>query len=669
MGCIDGDAEVSINYKLLESSKHTSTKIMTLKKFYNLFRNNKNVKFSIRALKNDGWFGNVPVTNVVFSGVKETYKLTLDDDRFVCGTPDHLILTKDGYKRLDELNIEKDEIVCNGTTVCKCCGGSENVITNKNRKFVGYCKKCMYKMRDNHTRSGRVGFISESDPDLYIGKDGYMRIYYSDVRNHPNYRTDGLCYHIYLMTKKIGRGLSPNECVHHIDGDKLNNSINNLQLMTHSEHAKIHSQEKSNHLRKDFIKGNKLVVVLPKYLKIKSIEPSGLKETYDVSVNDDCHNFIANKIVVHNCGKTLQTIYIAQELKERQGLEHCMIICGVDSLRSNWKKEIEKHSNLSAMILGNKINSKGNIVYDSISSRAEQLYNKIDEFFIITTLTTIRDDDVVNAFLNGNNKIDMILVDEVHRCKDINSQAGSHLLKLDAKYKIAMSGSLIVNNPLDCFVPLKWIGVEKSTLTNFKKFFCMWNDNIKRFDGYKNLSSLKEELESCSLRRLKDSILDLPKKNIINEFVDMNEDHKKLYFDVVNGIKDEIDKVKISANNLLGLIVRLRQATSCPSVLTSKEIAPSKIIRCQELVSQLLYNNSDKVVIFTSFKDSVYEIERQLSDFVHISITGDTKDDITPLIDKFQNDNETRVLIATYQKLGTGVTLTRARYMIFIDCP
>ena len=34
-------------------------------------------------------------------------------------------------------------------------------------------------------------------------------------------------------------------------------------------------------------------------------------------------------------GKTLSSIYIAQELKERGLVSHCLVICGVDSLRTN----------------------------------------------------------------------------------------------------------------------------------------------------------------------------------------------------------------------------------------------------------------------------------------------------------------------------------------------
>lgn len=54
-------------------------------------------------------------------------------------------------------------------------------------------------------------------------------------------------------------------------------------------------------------------------------------------------------------GKSLQAIYIAQELHKRNKLEHCLIICGVSSLKENWRKEIEKHSDLDCTILGQKV--------------------------------------------------------------------------------------------------------------------------------------------------------------------------------------------------------------------------------------------------------------------------------------------------------------------------
>ena len=62
-------------------------------------------------------------------------------------------------------------------------------------------------------------------------------------------------------------------------------------------------------------------------------------------------------------GKTLQMIYLAQELKEQSNLKHCLVICGINSLKTNWESEIEKHSDLSYRILGKKVSKKGKVSY------------------------------------------------------------------------------------------------------------------------------------------------------------------------------------------------------------------------------------------------------------------------------------------------------------------
>lgn len=53
----------------------------------------------------------------------------------------------------------------------------------------------------------------------------------------------GRLLHVVLMEKRIGRRLLSDECVHHIDGDKLNNKENNLALLTISGHARLHRFE------------------------------------------------------------------------------------------------------------------------------------------------------------------------------------------------------------------------------------------------------------------------------------------------------------------------------------------------------------------------------------------------------------------------------------------
>lgn len=54
----------------------------------------------------------------------------------------------------------------------------------------------------------------------------------------------GVHQHRAIAEKKIGRKLGKNEVVHHIDGNKHNNSEENLEVMNRSDHMKIHSPSK-----------------------------------------------------------------------------------------------------------------------------------------------------------------------------------------------------------------------------------------------------------------------------------------------------------------------------------------------------------------------------------------------------------------------------------------
>ena len=369
-------------------------------------------------------------------------------------------------------------------------------------------------------------------------------------------------------------------------------------------------------------------------------------------------------------GKTLTAIYIAEELKKRNNLEHCLIICGVNTLKINWENEIKRHSNLSCRIIGKRTSSTGRVYYDTIENRIKELKTKLKEFFIIINIESLRSDKILKELNSNTNKFDMIVLDEAHVCKSPTSEQGRNLLKLkNASYKIALSGTLILNSPLDTYVPLKWIEKEHSNYTNFKSQYCIYGGYFNNeITGYKNIDYLEQQIQNCSLRRTKE-LLNLPEKNIVNEILDMNEKEAIFYQNIANGILEQVDKIEMSTINLLSMITRLRQVTSCPSLLTSEDISSTKLQRTQELIEEIT-SNGDKVVVFSLFKEPLNQLYNKLTKYKPLLCTGDISDiDISKNINLFQTNSEYKVILCTHSKMGTGVTLNAASYSIFIDSP
>ena len=368
-------------------------------------------------------------------------------------------------------------------------------------------------------------------------------------------------------------------------------------------------------------------------------------------------------------GKTLQMIYLAQELKERGEINHCLVICGVNTLKHNWKSEIEKHSTLSSHILGSRVTKKGTEKIGGNKEKLEDLKKAREEFFTITNIESLRDSNIVKEINSGKTKFDLILFDECHKAKSVGAQQSKGLQKLTAKYKIAMTGTLLTNNPLDAYVPLKWLELDNSTATNFKYYYCVFGGPFgNEIIGYKNTDVLKDQISKHSLRRTKD-LLELPPKTIIKEYVTMEDKQLTFYNNILEGIVDQVDKVNLNPANILSMTTRLRQATASPWVLSSEDIPSVKIERAKDLVEEII-DNGDKVIIFSVFKDPLNKLYEDLIKFNPVLITGDVSEsDIEINKKKFLEDNSCRVMLATSQKAGTGFTFTAASYAIFIDTP
>lgn len=370
-------------------------------------------------------------------------------------------------------------------------------------------------------------------------------------------------------------------------------------------------------------------------------------------------------------GKTNEMIWYAETLKSRGLIDHCLIICGVNSVKLNFAKESKKFSRETCRVLGQKISKKGKISYSSVTERAKELQNPISEFFVVTNIETLRSDAVISAISKSKNSFGLICVDEIHKAANTSSTQGHNLRKLLAPFKVAATGTLITNNPISAYGPLSWIERDHATLTNYKAQYCNFGGfGDKQIVGYKNLDLLQDELDQCSLRRTFDMVKeDMPTKLIEFELVEMSDEHKAFYEAIKAGVKEEADKIELKANNLLALTTRLRQATAAPSVLTSQPILSSKVERCIEIIEELI-GQGEKVVVLSTFKEPVYQLAELLKQYSPLVNTGDVDDaKVSDNVDLFQTDPNVKLFLGTHSKVGTGLSLPVAHYMIMLDTP
>ena len=349
-------------------------------------------------------------------------------------------------------------------------------------------------------------------------------------------------------------------------------------------------------------------------------------------------------------GKTLQAIALLSNLHEEKKKKSMVIM--PKSLIYNWENEIKKFA--PKLKVG---------VYYGINRDFSSL-KKVD--VILTTYGTIRN-DIENLL---ENKFDLLILDESQNIKNINSQTTKAVLLLNAKKRVALSGTPIENNLLELYSLFRFLNPEM--FGSVQRFTNNYIVPIQKYSDISTIEELKKKIYPFLLRRVKKEVLeDLPDKIEKLVYVDMNDEHRRFYEERRKYYYSLLEKNNSSQGNfdkffVLQAINELRHIVSSPELESKKIISSKKEVLIENVVEAI--ENNHKVLVFVNYLSSIESICDSLKEnkIKYLKMTGQTKDRQT-LVDKFQNDSRYKVFVMTLKTGGVGLNLVSADTIFIYD--
>lgn len=349
-------------------------------------------------------------------------------------------------------------------------------------------------------------------------------------------------------------------------------------------------------------------------------------------------------------GKTLQAIALLTNLHEEKKKKSMVIM--PKSLIYNWENEIKRFS--PKLKVG---------VYYGIN-RDFSLLKKVD--IILTTYGTIRN-DIENLL---EQKFDLLVLDESQNIKNINSQTTKAVLLLNAKKRVALSGTPIENNLLELYSLFRFLNPEM--FGSVQKFTSDYIVPIQKYSDTSTIEELRKKIYPFLLRRVKKEVLaDLPDKIEKLVYMDMNDEHRRFYEEKRRYYYSLLEKNTSSQGNfdkffVLQAINELRHIVSSPELESKKIISSKKEVLIENVIEAI--ENNHKVLVFVNYLSSIESICDSLKEnkIKYLKMTGQTKDRQN-LVDKFQNDSRYKVFVMTLKTGGVGLNLVSADTIFIYD--
>ena len=360
-------------------------------------------------------------------------------------------------------------------------------------------------------------------------------------------------------------------------------------------------------------------------------------------------------------GKTIQAIGTATLLRQRGLVGSVLILCPT-SLKYQWKREIERFTN-----------EKAHVIEGNHLKRREQ-YNA-PELFKIVSYNSICND--IKIF--GKLETDMVIIDEVQRLKNWNTQIARAARKIISHYAVILSGTPLENRLEELYSVVQL--VDQFCLSPYYLFrdHYIVTDDKGATIGYKNLNEIKSKLTGILIRRTKKKVrLQMPARQDKNLLVPMTKEQMTIHNEAKSLVSQLLQKwermhflSESDRNRLMLLLQQMRCVCDSTYVLDQKTRYDTKVDEAMNIISNIVESGDEKIVVFSQWERMTRLIAEELDkrtiqfEYLHGAIPSAKRKD---LVNNFTDNPNSRVFLST-DAGSTGLNLQVASVIINMELP
>lgn len=360
-------------------------------------------------------------------------------------------------------------------------------------------------------------------------------------------------------------------------------------------------------------------------------------------------------------GKTIQAIGTAELLRKKGLVNSTLIICPT-SLKYQWEREIEQFTKQQVHVI------EGNHL-----KRKEQ-YNVPEPYKIISYNAVCNDIKIFGCL-----ETDMVIIDEVQRLKNWDTQIAKAARKINSQYVVVLSGTPLENRLEELFSVMEL--VDQFCLGPYYQFRDRYiiSDNKGATIGYRNLNEIGQRLKPYLIRRRKQTVkLQLPVRQDKNLMVPMTKEQMAIHNEAKTHVSRLLQKwekmhflSETDRNKIILLLQQMRMVCDSTYILDQKTRFDTKIDEAMNIISNTIESGEEKIVVFSQWERMTRLVAQEMDhtgiryEYLHGGIPSKTRKD---LVNNFTDLPDCRVFLST-DAGSTGLNLQAASVIINMDLP